>query len=358
MLKTNLVKMLFVVFVLVLSTAVCGCASGGDAKAETLDEDSADIKQSTDFAMGTVINQTLYTDNDEIAPAVIRLLTQTENELLSWRVDESEIAQINTKAQNGEAATISYETRGYLDIALSIAKESDGAFDPTIGYLTRLWGFDEDKNVIPDDLEIQNIKEQMGYENIILQGDTVTMPADVSVDFGAIGKGIGCDEIKKMLDEKADVTGAIINLGGSSILTYGEKENGEDWKVAITNPTSPEDFLGTIQIHGDNQISTSGDYENYFEENGKRYYHILDPDTGYPADTNLHSVTIVSDTGAISDALSTACFVLGKENGRELIKKYDAEAIFVDNEKKVYVTDGLKDKFKILADDYTIQENW
>jgi thiamine biosynthesis lipoprotein len=250
--------------------------------------------------------------------------------------------------------TVSPVTKKYLDIALGISADSGGAFDPTVGYLTRLWGIDEGNEVIPDDAEIQNLVRNVGYENISLEGDTVTMPAEVSIDFGAIGKGIGSDEIEKLFIEKLTVKGAIVNLGGSSILTFGEKSSGEDWKVAITNPTKVEDFLCSIKLSGTNHISTSGDYEKYFEVDGKRYHHILDPGNGYPVDNGLRSVTVISKSGAISDGLSTACFVLGKVRGEALLRKYSAEAIFVDKEKNVSVTEGLQDQFELLADDYKV----
>jgi thiamine biosynthesis lipoprotein len=328
--------------------------TGATGSADSTGADTSGIQENTGFAMGTVVNQTIYTKSETVSTDVIDLLTEVENKWLSRRVASSEIGQINANAKEGLQTTVSYEMREYLNKALSIAEDSDGAFDPTIGYLSELWGFDEGKDFVPDDAKIKDLLRNVGYEHISIEGDTVSMPGRIALDFGGIGKGIGCDEIEAMLRERKDVTGGIFNIGGSSILTYGEKNTGENWKVAITNPTKLEDFLGVISIKGTKHISTSGDYEKYFEANGRRYHHILDPATGYPTENNLRSVTIVSDAGTVSEGLSTASFVLGKDAALKLIEDYGAEAIFVDDEKHVYVTEGLEGKFEILADDYRI----
>jgi thiamine biosynthesis lipoprotein len=344
---------------LVLVIALCGC-SGKNAEATGAGE--ADVKEDIGFVMGTAAMLTIYTEDDTIIPDIIELLTQMESERISREAEGSEISRLN--AQAGGTVVVSDEFAGYLETALSLAEGSSGAFDPTIGQLTELWGFDEGRDTVPPDAEIQALREGIGYGRVSLEGTTVSMPAGMLLDLGAIGKGLGCDEVEAFLAGRSSVTGAIVNLGDSSILTFGEKGNGEDWNVAIANPAvsdpaapAPEsdDFLGVLALTGTNHLSTSGDYEQYFEVDGKRYHHILDPVTGYPAKSGLRSVTVVSGSGALSDALSTACFVLGAERGWELVRDYGAEAVFVDDENKVYVTAGLWDRFKLLADDYTLE---
>ena len=151
---------------------------------------------------------------------------------------------------------------------------------------------------------------------------------------------------------KKEVSGAVIAVGGS-ILLYGSKADGSDWNVAVQNPRGQDgEAMGLLSLSGTTNVSTSGDYEKYFMQDGKRYHHILDPSTGYPADSGLISVTIVSDSGLLSDGLSTACFVLGKEKGEKLLETYGAEGVFIDQNKKVTVTKGLKDKFTILNKEY------
>ena len=183
------------------------------------------------------------------------------------------------------------------------------------------------------------------------------IPEGFKIDLGAVGKGIGCDISKEILD-KNDVDGAVISVGGS-ILVYGQKPDKSPWKIAITDPRGEDEslILGGLTIDKDCYISTSGDYEKYIMKDGVRYHHILDPSTGYPADSGLISVTIVCDNGLLSDGLSTACFILGLEKSQSLLEKYNAEAVFVDKDKNVYMTDGMKDMFELTNDNYKIVNN-
>lgn len=174
-----------------------------------------------------------------------------------------------------------------------------------------------------------------------------------TLDLGAVGKGIACDVAQNYLKQQKEVSGAVIAVGGS-ILLYGSKTDGTNWNVAVQNPRGKDgEAMGVLSLSGTTNVSTSGDYEKYFMQNGKRYHHILDPSTGYPAESSLISVTVVSDNGLLSDGLSTACFVLGKEKGQKLLETYGAEGIFIDQNKKVTVTKGLKDKFTILNEEYS-----
>ena len=174
-----------------------------------------------------------------------------------------------------------------------------------------------------------------------------------TLDLGAVGKGIACDVAQNYLKQQKEVSGAVIAVGGS-ILLYGSKVDGTNWNVAVQNPRGKDgEAMGVLSLSGTTNVSTSGDYEKYFMQNGKRYHHILDPSTGYPAESSLISVTVVSDNGLLSDGLSTACFVLGKEKGERLLETYGAEGVFIDQNKKVTVTKGLKDKFTILNEEYT-----
>ena len=197
----------------------------------------------------------------------------------------------------------------------------------------------------------------MGYEKIQMDGNNVTLLDGCTLDLGAVGKGMGCDLIMDYLRSQPDVSGMILNLGGSSVMTYGEKPDGSPWKVALTDPRDTEgDYLGAITLDANQFLSTSGDYEKYFIEDGIRYHHILDPKTGYPVQNGLTSVTIVCDQGYLADGLSTACFVLGMDAAKPLLEKYDAEAVFVEEDKNVYVTSGLMDKFELMKDGYIVNE--
>ena len=184
------------------------------------------------------------------------------------------------------------------------------------------------------------------------------MEESCSLDLGAAGKGIGCDLILKELETKKDVTAALMNLGGSSVMTYGSKPDGSSWNVAVTDPRAEneDDYLGVVALNGTEFLSTSGDYEKYFIENGVRYHHIMDPSTGYPAESGVTGVTVVCDSGLEADALSTACFVLGVEKGTQLLKAHGADGLFVDEDHHVYLTEGMKERFSLLADSYSVED--
>ena len=164
------------------------------------------------------------------------------------------------------------------------------------------------------------------------------------LDLGAVGKGLACDDILAYLEGQAEVKAAVISVGGG-ILTYGEKPDGTAFRVAITDPFDTGAYCGYLTLTGNWFVSTSGDYERFVEVDGKRYHHILNPATGYPAESGVKSVTILSKNGMISDALSTACFVLGEEKGRLLAEKYGVEALFISEDGIISMTKGMREYF-------------
>lgn len=318
-------------------------------------KEGAEPYSKSDVAMGTVVSETIYSSGEDSTDEVMDRLREVESQYLSWRVEDSDIARINDGS--GTAVNISRETADYLGEALELAKNSQGAFDPTIGDITRLWDIAGENPHIPKEEEIQELLQKTGYEKIVLNDRNAVLESGVTIDLGAVGKGIGCDEAAKLLKENEQVSGAVIAVGGS-IVTYGEKPDGSDWKVAISNPRGETGtYLGTLSLKGEHYISTSGDYQRYFQKDGVRYHHIMDPSTGYPADSGLISVTILCDNGLVSDGLSTACFVLGMERSQDLLKTYQAEAIFVDEEKNVYLSEGMEECFILNQEGYT-QKKW
>ena len=309
----------------------------------------------TDFAMDTVVSETLYTTGEDITADVITALKDVENNWISWTEEGSQIYEINQNA--GSTTTVSDETAGYLKQVLDLSEASGGAMDPTMGKVIRLWDIDGENPHVPAEDDLKSLLADVGYDKVILNGNDVTMPEGVTLDLGAAGKGIGCDAAKKILDADKDVSGMILNLGGSSVMSYGSKPDGSAWQVAVTDPRDTEgDYLGVVTLNGTEFLSTSGDYEKYFIEDGIRYHHILDPSTGYPARSGLTSVTVVCDDGLDADGLSTACFVLGKDKAEELLKKYNADGLFVDDSGHVWLTEGMKERFQLLKDTYSISE--
>ena len=325
---------------------VCSCISIQPVWAAKTDSESI-----TDTAMGTDCSVRVY-GFDGTAKDIMDMLSDIENKYLSWRIEGSDIANINENASESEPVMPSKWTYSYLENVLDLARKSSGAFDPTLGRLSQLWNLESDNPYIPSKSELTELLLETGWEKINLGDGEVFLKDGVQIDLGAVGKGIGCDEARKMLEE-ADANAAVVSVGGS-ILTYGKKPDGKPWKIGIANPRNEdgESYLGSLTINGTCSISTSGDYEKYVIEDGVRYHHILDPKTGFPADSGLISVTIVCDEGWLSDGLSTACFVLGYEGSLPLLETYQAEAVFVTEDKEVIVTDGLKDMFTLTDSSY------
>ena len=318
---------------------------------------AADVEKYTnaDFAMDTVVSETLYTSGADINTQIGEKLREMETTLLSWTEENSQISQLNNA--DGKTMEVSDDLAADLEKIRQLSQDSNGAFDPTLGKIIRLWDIAGENPHVPDQSEIDTLLPEVGYEKIQVDGNNVTLLDGCTLDLGAVGKGMGCDLIMDYLRSQPDVSGMILNLGGSSVMTYGEKPDGSSWKVALTDPRDTEgDYLGAITLDANQFLSTSGDYEKYFIEDGIRYHHILDPKTGYPVQNGLTSVTIVCDQGYLADGLSTACFVLGLDAAKPLLEKYDAEAVFVDEDKNVYVTSGLMDKFELMKDGYTVNE--
>lgn len=318
---------------------------------------ASDIEKYTnaDFAMDTVVSETLYTSGKDINTQIGEKLREMETTLLSWTEENSQISQLNNA--DGKTMEVSDDLAADLEKIRQLSQDSNGAFDPTLGKIIRLWDIAGENPHVPDQSEIDTLLPEVGYEKIQVDGNNVTLLDGCTLDLGAVGKGMGCDQIMDYLQTQPDVVGMILNLGGSSVMTYGEKPDGSSWKVALTDPRDTEgDYLGAITLDANQFLSTSGDYEKYFIEDGIRYHHILDPKTGYPVQNGLTSVTIVCDQGYLADGLSTACFVLGLDAAKPLLEKYDAEAVFVDEDKNVYVTSGLMDKFELMKDGYTVNE--
>lgn len=312
----------------------------------------------TNTAMGTVVQYAVYTTDIESAEnAVTELQEQLEDlekDVLSWRVAGSQVAAINAQASGAEGVPVEQELYGYLQEIERISRESNGALDVTLGKITAMWNLDslataeesEQQNVaLPEKEALEKALQDTGYEKILLQEEKIYLPEGMRLDLGAAGKGIACDEIADFLQKKPEISGAVISVGGS-VVTYGSKADGSLWKVAIVHPREEGKYLGTLSVNGESYISTSGDYERFIEQDGKRYHHIMDPDTGYPVDNELCSVTIVSDSGLVSDALSTACFVLGAEDGKKLAETLGVEALFVTKNLELVMTDGMKKIFE------------
>lgn len=300
--------------------------------------------EATNFAMGAVITQKIEAKNgEEIANKIIDKIKETENRI-SWRIDGSEIANLN----KNKSFTVSESTKKYISDTLSVCRKSNGAVDLTVGSLINEWNIGNENFKIPDENALKNILENVDYSKVKIDGNSVSLGENQFIDLGFVGKGIACDEAKIILDEHK-AKRAIISVGGSLCL-YGKGT----FDVGIRNPLgSVNDYMAILETE-ESFISTSGNYERFSEKDGKKYHHILSTETGYPVENNLLSVTIVCDSGLLSDALSTACYCMGYEKSLSLLKEYDAEAVFIFNDKTVKVTSGLQNKIEIENDEFKL----
>lgn len=302
----------------------------------------------TSYLMGTFVNSTIYAKED-CSSDIFAALSNEENEILSWRSEQSEIYKLNqTGKLDADAKAYSY-----IEQCLELAERSNGALDITILPVSRLWDFGGENERLPSQSEIDEQLAFVGYDNISISADEISLPQGCQIELGAVGKGIACDVVREVCQQK-NVEAAVVSVGGS-VMLYGNKPNGDKWKISVRHPDkSVNDSLAYLQLDGGYNISTSGDYEKTFEQDGKTYHHILDASTGYPAQSRLKSVTVISENGLLSDALSTACYVLGLDKGMELAQSYGAKALFVLDDNSVYVTNDLYDSVQMVDEEYTL----
>ncbi|MCL2244155.1 MAG: FAD:protein FMN transferase [Treponema sp.] len=296
----------------------------------------------TEFALGTVCTVTLFDKGkDQIYNDIFNRLREIEN-LMSVNIPSSDISRINAAA-GIEPVQAHEETIKVIKRSVFYAEVSDGAFDPTVGPVVSLWGIVNENQRIPDQTEIDEILPLVNWRNIDinLEANTVFLKYQgMALDLGAIAKGYAADEAVAII-RNTKVKQAIIDLGGNVIL-YGEKKDKSLWRVGIQNPLETRGIItGVVQVK-EKTVVTSGVYERFFEQDGKRYHHIFSPWKGYPSDSGLLSVTIIADNSMEADALSTAVFVLGYERSKTLLDLFpDTEAIFIFEDMSIQTTSAL-----------------
>lgn len=293
------------------------------------------------FAMDTVMTINAYGSKSESAVKAAQNEINRLDKLLSVQKENSEIFKLN----QSKKMTVSEDTLTLITRSKEIYTLTDGAFDISCEPLIREWGFYSGlENKVPSKKAIETALEGVGAEHIKIENSTVTLDKNSSLDLGGIAKGYASHKAAEILKEYG-VTSALMSLGGN-VRAIGSKPDGESWSVAVTDPDDNSKSIGTLKI-SDKAVVTSGGYQRYFEENGQTYHHIIDTKTGYPADSGLKSVTIVSDDDALADALSTALFVMGLEKSRKFYSENSSlfGAVFITDKGEIYVTDNLKDSF-------------
>lgn len=305
------------------------------------------------FALDTLIELKIYgyerKGSDSLIEDSFDLVRSLEN-TLSMHVKDSDIDRINQNA-GVRATKVSDLTYRVLNDSLYFSGLTGGLFDVTTGPLIKLWAIDPPDGHYPSEEELAAVLPLIDYHKIDFLNNNEIMLQDkgMIVNLGAIAKGTIADEIKAFLLSKG-VTSALINLGGN-VLALGSKPDGSSFVIGIQDPDSSRgDYLLSIEIN-DETVVSSGDYERYFEYNGKKYHHILNPKTGFPADTNIKQITIVTSVSQTADGLSTSVLLLGVEKGLALLESLDGvEAILITKDHQIYFTEGLRDRYKVQED--------
>lgn len=292
----------------------------------------------TFFAMDTVMTLRLYEGGDgsllDRAEARVRELEA------QWSVTEenSEICALN----RGGRAELSPETAELLGAALDMCRRTDGALDISTYPVLRAWGFTTGEYSVPGGEAIAALLPLVDYGRVALEAGAAALPPGMEIDLGSVAKGYTGDALAALL-KQGGAASALLDLGGN-IQAVGSKPDGSPWRVAVRDPAG-DGSVGVVEVV-DQAVVTSGGYERYFEEDGVRYWHIIDPATGWPARSGLASVTVVGESGLLCDGLSTALFVMGREGALEHWRQHrDFEAVLVSEDGSVTITAGLEGRF-------------
>ncbi|QTL97185.1 FAD:protein FMN transferase [Iocasia frigidifontis] len=317
-------------------------------------ENGTHPKDATTFLMGTVVQMRVYGSNaQEVIDNSFTRLREIENEM-STTIVSSEISRINTHP--GEDIKVNADTYRVLKKAVEYANLTNGKFNPAIGPLVKLWSIGTENARVPAEDEIKEALKLVNYQWIDLDDEQMTVMLEkqgMSLDLGAIAKGYAADEVRRIV-KNSRVESAYVNLGGN-VLVIGEKPDGTPWKVGIQDPRHNRgNVMASIDVR-DKTLVTSGNYERYFEKDGVIYHHILDPDTGYPADSGLLSCTIITTDSFDADALSTSIFILGPAKGLELLEEIDGvEAMLITKDLGIILSSGIEGQVDILNDDFQL----
>lgn len=325
-------RLFFMVSVLLLM-ALCGCSK----KDESTDHSF--------FALDTYI--TMQATGPEAGAALEAVEEQITAREQRWSVTDpgSEVYAINHSG--GEPVTVSEDTAQLMAFALEQADQTGGSLDPTIYPVLTAWGFTTGSYQVPSQEELDTLLPLVDYRNIQMRENAVTIPNGAQLDLGAVAKGYIGDEAAGLLRERG-ITSALLNLGGN-VQAVGVKPDGSPWRIGVHDPFT-DGNLGVLEIT-DSAVVTSGGYERYFTDDaGNVYWHILNPQTGYPARSGIASVTVVAPEGKRCDALSTALFVMGAEQAMEYWRSCDDfEMLLILEDGGIWLTEGLEDLFSLNA---------
>ncbi len=345
MINCKIKVLIFLVIAAMLGTLLASCSP----KAEK----QADMEE---VVLGTFGSMRVFATSTKKGEAAMEKAFQRIKDIenkMSTSIEESFIHQINEKAGK-EAVEVDDDTLFVIKEALSYEDVTNGAFNIGIGSLIDLWGIGKEWQKIPTSEEIQEALKHMDIDQLEIKDHHIYLKdANMMLDLGGIAKGYAVDEAAKTLRESGIESG-FVNMGGD-IYALGTKEDGSPWMIGIQNPEIGSNGVMAKLPLSNQSIVSSGDYERYFIEDNVHYHHILDPETGYPTDNRLSSVTVVSEKAIDGDVLSTAVFVMGLEKGLLFLEELeDIEGVIITKDKQVFATSGVKDKLEIIDNNYKL----
>ena len=301
----------------------------------------------TVFAMDTVMELTVYGKGAEAAVEAGEAEIFRLDDLLDRGNENSDIYKLNNGTDIGR---ISRETTELVRRALEIGASTEWTFDITVAPLKEIWGFYDQNYRVPSDDEIASALMKVGGNRVNVEKNIDLGGAEI--DLGGMAKGYASQRVTELFRNRG-VSSALLYLGGN-VQVIGTRPDGSPWRIAVQFPDG-DGYIGILSLT-DAAAVTSGNYQRHFESDGVDYHHIIDPKTGYPADSGLRSVTVVCEDAALADCLSTAMFVMGLSNALDYWRENGGfEAVFITSDGEIYITSGLKDKFESEYK-YTIME--
>lgn len=340
------VPAVFATFVLAVTLAACR-----EATVEPTTE--------TELRLGTTITVSIYQNPPDGAfERVFARVLEIEEKMSTSTEDytSTEVLTVN-RSRGGTPVPVSADTFHVIERGLEFGRISTGAFDISIAPLVQLWGIGTEGARVPEPREIEAVLPHIDYRmvELIPSSLSVVLEEGMGIDVGGIAKGYAADQSVRIL-KGLGVEHALLDYGGN-IATLGRKPDGSRWRIGIQNPNRARgSYVGIVRIE-EESVVTSGPYERGFEKDGVWYHHIIDPDDGYPVRNGLGSVTIVSPDSTAADALSTACYVLGLDEGLALVRSLpDVEAVFITDTNAVHVTEGLAGRFELTNSDFRLAE--
>ena len=299
----------------------------------------------------TVVDNPLRLSKENLKKRIEKALNEVNEKMSNWH-DHSEISVVNDDTR-GKPIDLSQELFDVINISTDIHNKSNGAFDITAAPLINLWGFGPNKSErkVPSVSEVNAALELVGQTKLLklIPGlnQLKKRNSQVSINLSAIAKGYGIDKVASTL-KKQKIQNFLVEIGGD-LITSGTNKNGNAWSIGIEAPKVESRIVQSVIKIQNQAMATSGDYKNFFEKNGIRYSHIIDPKTGYPIRHKTLSVTVVAETAALADGWATAMLVLGNNDGMIVANKLGIPVFFISSNGKMFITEGSNEFKKIVA---------